>query len=49
MAKSKIITVSIPAELHEEAKKRSLNLLGRENLSAYVAYLIKKEIGNYSK
>lgn len=49
MAKSKIITVSLPSEMHEKAKELSSKLLGKENLSAYLAHLIKKAIDESKK
>lgn len=49
MARSKIITVSIPAEMHEKAKELSVKLLGKENLSAYVAHLITEKLRQLEK
>lgn len=37
------ITITITPSTHEKAKKLSEGLLGKVNVSAYIAYLIEKE------
>lgn len=39
----KITPIILPDELREKAKKLSVQILGKENISGIIRYLIKKE------
>ena len=41
--KTKITPLILPNELREKAKKLSVQVLGKENISGIIRYLIKKE------
>ena len=44
MAKNKkVVAIALTDEMHEKGKQLSKNLLGTENLSGYISYLINKE------
>jgi len=42
MTKTKKVTISLTAEQQEEARRQSKELLGKENISGYIGYLILK-------
>jgi uncharacterized ParB-like nuclease family protein len=42
MAKTKKVTVSITEETEKIAQEDSVDVLGSENVSGYISYLIKK-------
>ena len=45
--KTKKVTISLTPELQEKAKKDSIELFGKENLSGYLQVLIQKGLKNY--
>ena len=42
MTKNKLTPLILPDELREKAKKLSVQILGKENISGIIRYLIKK-------
>lgn len=42
MAKTKKVTISLTQDQQNKAKKDSVKIFGKENLSGYIQYLIQK-------
>ena len=40
--KTKNVTISLTPEQHYKAKKDSIKIFGKQNLSGYIQYLIQK-------
>lgn len=43
MEKAKIISITLTPKQQTQAKKDSIEVFGKENLSGYIQYLIQKE------
>ena len=46
---TKRVTISLTQEQQDKAKKDSIEIFGKENLSGYIQYLIKKESKTFHK
>ena len=43
VTKTKKVTISLTQKQQDKAKKDSIEIFGKENLSGYIQYLIQKE------